>query len=152
MERVMMHVTSSKKRRRGTILKLTHRRKYEGDEESDDARYSIKRRRRGQSQGGETINHRQTHSNIIHRIDYFGPQLLSHYYIKMRRRISRHHGDAKQARENRFLFPRSRRQKSTARILSSIIQIERRRRRNGERKPEVVAFVCRSARSAMVRT
>ena len=38
---------SSKKRRRGTILKLTHRRKYEGDEESDDARFSIKRRRRG---------------------------------------------------------------------------------------------------------
>ena len=55
---------------------------------------------------GETINHRQTYSNTIHRIDYFGPQLLSHYYIKMRRRISRRHGDAKQARENRFLFPR----------------------------------------------
>ena len=97
---------SLKKRKRGTILKQTHRRKYEGDEESDDARYSIKRRRRGQSQGGETINHRQTHSNTIHRIDYFGPQLLSHYYIKMRRRISRRHGDGKQARENRFLFPR----------------------------------------------
>ena len=32
---------------------------------------------------GETINHRQTHSNTIHRIDHFGPQLLSHYYIKM---------------------------------------------------------------------
>ena len=36
----------------------------------------------GQYQG-ETINHRQTHSNTIHQIDYFGPQLLSHYYIKM---------------------------------------------------------------------
>ena len=32
---------------------------------------------------GETINHRQTHSNTIHQIDCFGPQLLSHYYIKM---------------------------------------------------------------------
>ena len=113
----------------------------EGDGENNDARNSQKRRRRG------------TILKLTHRrIDYFGPQLLSHYYIKMRRRISRRHGDAKQARENRFLFPRSRRQKSTARILSSIIQIERRRRRNGERKPEVVAFARRSARSAMVRT
>ena len=112
----------------------------EEDGESNDARNSSKKRRRG------------TILKLTHRrIDYFGPQLLSHYYIKMRRRISRRHGDAKQARENQLLFP-SWRQKSTARILSSIIQIERRRRRNGERKPEVVAFARRSARSAMVRT
>ena len=67
----------------------------EEDGESNDARNSSKKRRRG------------TILKLTHRrIDYFGPQLLSHYYIKMRRRISRRHGDAKQARENRFLFPR----------------------------------------------